>query len=99
MISRKSGHLQGGKFTTAHTTVTEAARGVALAANRLDSVRKISLGLITSVPRGPLSIKFTHESPGCLLAKVRGYTSVQELRIYTADFDEAKEAMSAAIGN
>ena len=96
--SRVSGHLSGGKFTASHTTVTEAAYAPALAASGLDCVSKVSLGMIKSLHNGPPAIKFLEEGPGCLLAKVRGTRSLQEVRVYASDLGQARAAMEAAFG-
>lgn len=96
-MATKSDHLQGGKFTASHTTVISAAKEPALAAAKLDSVSKISLGLIKKLPNGAPSIKFTDEGETCLLAKIRGVSFLQEIRIYTTDKQQVKEAMSRAL--
>jgi hypothetical protein len=90
--TRPSGHLSGGKFTASHTTVIEAAH----AAAQLACVTKISLGFIKTLKNGPPAIKFLPESPGCLLAKVRGTRSLQEIRVYTDDQEQAQAVMEAA---
>ena len=95
---RVSGHLSGGKFTASHTTVTEAAYAPALAASELDCVSKVSLGMIKSLHNGPPAIKFLEEGPGCLLAKVRGTRSLQEVRVYASDLPQAQAAMEVAFG-
>ena len=89
MPARISGHLSGGKYTASHTTVIEAAVAPTRAAASLDCVSKISLGLIKTLRNGPIALKFSDEGPGCLLAKVRGARSIQEVRIYTSDKDAA----------
>lgn len=96
MSVRSSGHLSGGKYTARHTTVIEAAVAPARAAAALECVSKISLGLIKTLHNGPIALKFSDEGPGCLLAKVRGARSIQEVRVYTSDKDAARAAMQAA---
>ncbi len=93
----KGNHLQGGKFTASHTTVIDVAREPLLAAEKLDCVSKISLGLIKRLPNGTASIKFTDEGTTCLLVKIRGTASLQEIRIYTDDKQQTKEAMCRAM--
>ena len=93
--SRPSGHLSGGKFTASHTTVIEAADAPARAAAQLACVSKVSLGLIKTLRNGPPALKFLDEGPACLLAKVRGIRSLQEIRVYTSDKEATKAAMSA----
>ena len=94
--TRPSGHLSGGKYTASHTTVIAAAEAPARAAARLDSVRKISLGLIKTLRNGPPAIKFTEECSGCLLVRVRGASALQEIRVYTTDVEETQAAMASA---
>lgn len=94
--SRASGHLSGGKYTASHTTVIDAALLPAQAAARLECVSKISLGLIKTLRNGPPAIKFTEECAGCVLVKVRGVSSIQEIRVYTSDKDTVEDAMRAA---
>ena len=96
-MATKGNHLQGGKFTANHTTVIDAARDPALAAEKLDCVSKVSLGLIKTLPNGSASIKFTDEGATCLLAKIRGTASLQEVRVYTSDKQKTKEAMCQAM--
>ncbi|MDX1934822.1 MAG: hypothetical protein SFU56_19665 [Capsulimonadales bacterium] len=93
----KNGHLQGGKFTASHTTVIDAAREPALAASKLDCVSKISLGLIKKLPNGEPTIKFADEGEACLLAKIRGVSYLQEIRVYTTDKQQTREAMYRAL--
>ncbi len=94
--SRASGHLSGGKYTASHTTVIDAALLPAQTAARLECVSKISLGLIKTLRNGPPAIKFIEECAGCLLVKVRGVSSIQEIRVYTSDKDAVEDAMRAA---
>ncbi len=94
--NRLSGHLSGGKYTTSHTTVIEAAEMPARAAAQLECVSKVSLGLIKTLRNGPPAIKFIDEGPGCLLVKVRGLSALQEVRVYSKDKDAVIAAMSAA---
>lgn len=96
--SRPSGHLSGGKYTASHTTVTDAAYAPAQAAAQMPCVTKVSLGLIKTLRNGPPGIKFLSEGPGCVLAKVRGTRSLQEIRVYTPDQGAVIEAMTAAFG-
>ena len=95
-FNRPTGHLSGGKYTASHTTVIEAAEAPARAAAQLECVSKISLGLIKTLRNGSPAIKFVDESLGCVLAKVRGTRSIQEVRVYTRDKEEAIAVMEAA---
>ncbi len=94
--ARTSGHLSGGKYTAGHTTVIDAAAAPAQAAAELACVSKISLGLIKSLHTGPPVLKFLDSGPGCLLVKIRGVRSLQEVRVYTTDKDTVRAVMQAA---
>ena len=95
--SKPKSHLSGKKYTPGHTSVIEAARAPVQAAARLACVSKISLGFITSIGNGPISIKFLPEGTGCLLAKVRGSRSIQEIRVYTSDTEQTMAGMRSAL--
>ena len=97
MPGKQSDHLQGGKYTASHTTVIDAARGPVQAAAKLSCVSKVSLGIIKQIAKGPLSMKFQDLGPTCFLAKIRGTTSIQEVRVFSSDLEEAKEAMTRAL--
>jgi len=90
-------NLAGGKYAPSHSSVTmTAARPVKAAAN-LDCVSKVILGMITPIGNGPTSVKFLDEGPGCLLAKIRGHRSIQEIRFYTSDKEAVKAKLTAAL--
>jgi hypothetical protein len=91
-----TGHLQGGKYGNAHTTVIAEAVGPAKAAHAMAGVSKVSLGIISKLPNGPVSLKFLDEGP-CLLVKIRGRSSLQEIRVYTSNKQETERAMRAAL--
>lgn len=97
MARGNANHFQGGKVTASHTTIIDAARRPVIAAEKLSCVTKVSLGMIKVIPRGTASIKYLTESEGCILAKVRGTTSIQEIRIYCSNPELVKEQMSAAL--
>ena len=89
-------HLAGGKFTASHTSVIAAAFAPTRAAAGLSTVSKISLGIIKVVQNGLTSIKFIDEET-CLLAKVRGRSAIQEIRIYCQDIEAVKCVMLQAL--
>jgi hypothetical protein len=91
--------LAGGKYAPTHTSVTEAALAPAKAAAALPCVSKVILGIITPIRNGPISIKFLDEGVSCLLAKVRGPRSLQEIRVYATDKRRVMEAMELALAN
>lgn len=72
----------GGKITKSHSTATETSVEVVEAANRLDEVTKISLGILKHVGGGHKSIKFLPITGGTK-AIVRGNGAIQEVFIYT----------------
>ena len=76
---------QGKKSGGTHTTLIDAAEPLVKASEKLPEVTKIVLGFIKATPgkKGQKRVKFTITRSGLLLT-VRGNTSVQEVRIYTA---------------
>jgi len=94
------GHLTGSKITSSHTTLIEAAMPVVRAAESHRGVTKIGLGLIKVIGNGVNAIKISVEGPGCLLAKVRGRSAIQEIRIYVSpgtDLDELSDTLTQAL--
>ena len=87
-------HKNGGKITTSHTSLIDAAFSVVEAAEKLPEVDKISLGIIKQVgkSRGPRKIKFLPITGGWKLT-IRGSTSVQQIFIYTAQTDKTKSVL------
>ncbi len=79
---------QGKKSAGSHTTLIEAALPLVKEAEELEAVKRISLGYIKATPGTPgkRGVKFAFIQGG-LLAKVRGNTAIQEIRIYT-DFPQ-----------
>jgi hypothetical protein len=57
----KKGLLRGSKFSMTHSTVIEAAEQFLMEAKKLDSVSKISVGIIKPCASGPRSIKLVLE--------------------------------------
>jgi hypothetical protein len=76
---------QGKKSGGTHTTLIDAAESFVKTAEKLPEVTKIVLGFIKATPgkKGHRRVKFATTRSGLLLT-VRGNTSVQEVRIYTA---------------
>lgn len=90
--SRSATHLAGKKYTRSHSTVISAAVKPLKALEKLDSVTKISLGVIKPAPSGLIAMKLRDLSLVCVLLTVRGTTSVQQIRIYHEGGREAIEA-------
>jgi hypothetical protein len=97
MPTARGGHLQGGKFTTSHTSIISVAIAPTRAAEKLACVSKISLGIIKSIPTGQIGLKYMEMSPGCLMVKVRGTSSIQEIWIYTSNAAEVRDVMHKAL--
>jgi hypothetical protein len=83
----------GGKFTGSHTTVVPAAATVADIAAACDAVYKVALGYI-SPGIGPVNgqrrVKIGDENGSSILLSVRDGTSLQEIRVFATDRQEAK---------
>ena len=85
---------QGKKSGGSHTTLIEAAVPLVKEAEKLSEVTKISLGFIKSTlgQRGAKRVKFKRSTSG-LLMTVRGNTSVQAIRVYTASPDIVQQIL------
>lgn len=76
-------HLGGGKITSSHSTIIDAALPVIRAAEEMTEVSKIAIGFIKAgIPNGQSRIKFNPITGG-LRVQVRGNNCTQELFIYT----------------
>lgn len=92
-MAKHKGKRSGGKFTSSHTTVIPTAEKVVDLVHKCKTVTKISLGLIEGGLRsakGGERVKVM-KSETCLLLKVRGGTTHQELRVYARNVDDAHE--------
>lgn len=88
-------HAAGGKITSSHTTIIDAAETVIYAAQSLPEVSKISLGIIRQIGTGKRKIEFKEISTG-FLVRVRGGVTIQELRIFTSKPAKTREALFRA---
>lgn len=83
------GHRGGGKLTNSHTTAIEIVLKLVDFLEKLDSVTKITLGVIIPLDGTRKSpsrvVKLTKESTTCVLVRVTQKISVQEFRFYTND--------------
>jgi hypothetical protein len=77
-------HKSGGKITSSHTSIIDAAIPVVEAAERLPEVNKISLGIIKQIgkSRGQHRIRFLPITGGWKLT-VRGSSTIQEIYVYS----------------
>lgn len=88
-------HAMTDKITLTHTSVTDTAHRVVMAADRLPSVSMISLGPIIGGLHGNGSrLDFKVESD-CLTVIVYGARSKQTFRAYTSAPEEVKAALLA----
>ncbi len=78
----------GGKFSMTHSTVIEAAEQFLMEAKKLDSVSKISVGIIKPCASGPRNIKLVLEQHA-IRTQVHGVRYVQTFYIYGADLAKA----------
>lgn len=89
----------GGKFTGSHTTLIPLAREVCDIAHAVSAVSKISPGFITAglrPIRGLRRIKIV-EREGALQLTIRDNTSLQEVYIYTSDFEGTKKSIARSL--
>jgi len=83
-MTKHKNHLNGKKYGGCHTTLIDAAEKPLKVVSKLPEVEKISLGFIKTGLRSPskgMSVKITKET-GCILMKIRGNTSLQDVRVY-----------------
>ena len=89
-------HKTGGKITTSHTSIIDAALPVVEAAEKLPEVTKISLGIIKQVgkSRGQHRMKFLQITGGWKLT-VRGSSTVQEIYVYSESTTTTKDSLES----
>lgn len=80
----------GGKYTSSHTTCTEASAQIADIANALPEVNKIALGYLhNGVKSGDRRLKIQRDG-NVLLLKVQGSKCVHDIRIFTCNIEKTK---------
>lgn len=83
-MTKHKNHLNGKKRGGSHTTLIDAAEKPLQVVAKLPEVERISPGFIKTglhSPSGGMSVKITKET-GCILMKIRGSTSLQDVRVY-----------------
>lgn len=80
------------KLAPSHSTLIDQADLIRRFATNLDTVTKISAGIIVPAGVAVVSIKFKQES-GALFLKVRGTHAVQDLRIYSKNHTQTEAAI------
>jgi hypothetical protein len=88
----KKGLLRGNKFSRSHTTVIPEAVEFLAYAKGIAMVNKISIGLITPCPSGPIRIKIKTD-PHALRIQVRGRSAVQTFYIYGGDLSAIEQSL------
>lgn len=89
----KSNHRCGGKIGGKHTTVIDAAKPVVDFLLKHINVATVTVGHIKmGIKTAQKRLKIKEES-GCLLIKVRGTASVQELRVFSQNLEKVKSAL------
>lgn len=86
--------IAGRKITKSHTTCIDSAIPIVKAAEKIDLVSKISLGIINPCKGGTSAqkIKISIIDAG-LFIKVRGSTSVQDIYIFTKEPKNVKKQL------
>ena len=90
----RKGHIGGKGTRGSHTTIIEFAEKVIKIAKKIPGI-EISPGLIKNglrPPRKGPSVKIMRQG-GCLFLKVRGNTSLQEVRIFHNDLASAENKL------
>lgn len=88
-------HAAGGKITSSHTTIIDAANKVISVAQQLPEVSKIVLGVIQQIGTGKRKISFTENHAG-FLVKIRGGVTIQEVWIHTSNKAKTRESLFRA---
>lgn len=88
-------HRAGGKIGGRHTTVIDASKPIVdyfLKHSQVTSVvvGRMQMGIKTAAQR----LKITEQS-GCLLLKVRGSASIQEIRVFSKNLESVKKDAEA----
>jgi hypothetical protein len=88
-------HRAGKKIGGKHTTIIDAAGKIIDFLSKEDNVIKITTGAIKMRLRPARhSLKISIET-GCLLLKVRGSASIQEIRVFSQNLTAVKDAIEA----
>jgi hypothetical protein len=83
-------HRAGGKMGGRHTTLIDAAQPIVDYLMKHHLVTNIIAGHITMrIKSAPHRLKVMEES-GCLLLKVRGTASLQEIRVFSPDLAQVR---------
>ncbi|MEI8343355.1 MAG: DUF2103 domain-containing protein [Candidatus Moraniibacteriota bacterium] len=89
-------HRSGKKIGKNHTTVIDAAEKVVDFLVKLPDVSKVITGHITNgIKNAPASMKLEKKS-GCLLIKVRGSKSIQEISIFSKNLETVQAHLKEA---
>ncbi|HEX2918140.1 MAG TPA: hypothetical protein VHN81_06450 [Edaphobacter sp.] len=88
----KKGLLRGNKFSRSHTTVIPEAVEFLACAKGIALVNKISIGLITPCPSGPIRIKIKTD-PHALRVQARGRSAIQTFYIYGGDLSAIEQSL------
>lgn len=95
----KHGSIAGGKLAPSHTTTIPMAAKVVDTLKAIPEITKISLGIINpgvSPARHGSRVRILDIQGGILL-KIRGSTSVQEIRLYGSNLRETKVIVARAL--
>ncbi len=89
-------HRSGKKIGRNHTTVIDAAEKVVDFLVKLPDVSKVITGHITNgIKTAPASMKIEQKT-GCLMIKVRGTKSIQEISIFSKNLEEVQSQLEEA---
>jgi len=92
-MGAKNNHRSGRKIGGRHTTVIDADKPIVdfLLKNR--EVTSVAVGYIKmGIKVGPQRIKIKEET-GCLVLKIRGTASIQEIRVFGKDLNKIREIL------
>ena len=89
----------GGKYGKSHTTLIEPAANVCDIANKIESVNRISIGLIKAGLRssgGKTRVKISIK-PGAMNISIRGNSANQDIHLYGSEFSHIEREIRRGI--
>ena len=87
------------RLAPSHKTYIPVAAEFRDFARKIPGVTCVSAGIIRAgLSPAPIRVKIVDES-GCILLKVRGATSIQEMRVYTSDIQNVRTTIAREVRN
>jgi len=84
-------HRSGGKIGGRHTTVIDAARPIVDFLLKKSDVTSVAVGHIKMGIKASQQRVKIREETGCLMVKIRGSASIQEIRVFSKNLAKIKQ--------